>query len=172
MLAHELAHLDRRDGLWLLLARVIETVFVIQPLNRLARRRMVEAAEFAADRWAVNVTGKPVTLATCLARVAEWSLEDLRFAPAMAPRRSSTLVRRVRELTGRAPVREESRVTLTLCACALVAVGSLMPRVAIGGAGNVMRADTQRTIIVRRGLPGTRLMTKTFDREIVIQERK
>src|SRR6185503_10874256 len=55
MLAHELAHVKRRDGAWLLAARVIEVAFLFQPLNRLARRRMVEAAEFAADEWAVSV---------------------------------------------------------------------------------------------------------------------
>ena len=39
MLAHELAHLARRDPLWLAFASVVERVFWIQPLNRIARRR-------------------------------------------------------------------------------------------------------------------------------------
>ena len=39
MLAHEIAHLVRRDPQWLVLARAIEMVFFFQPLNRLARRR-------------------------------------------------------------------------------------------------------------------------------------
>src|SRR5213079_3418652 len=38
MLAHELAHLARRDSLWLGGASLIERFFFFQPLNRLARR--------------------------------------------------------------------------------------------------------------------------------------
>jgi beta-lactamase regulating signal transducer with metallopeptidase domain len=38
MLAHELAHLARRDALWLAGASLIERLFFFQPLNRLAPR--------------------------------------------------------------------------------------------------------------------------------------
>src|SRR6266480_7654129 len=40
MLAHELAHLARRDSLWLAGASLIERFFFFQPLNRLARREL------------------------------------------------------------------------------------------------------------------------------------
>jgi beta-lactamase regulating signal transducer with metallopeptidase domain len=100
MLAHELAHLERRDATWLAVARFVEVVFLFQPLNRVARRHMVDSAELAADAWAVGITARPLTLAKCLARVAEWtSAERLSLAPAMVERRSSSLVQRVRMLT-------------------------------------------------------------------------
>jgi beta-lactamase regulating signal transducer with metallopeptidase domain len=126
ILAHELAHLERNDAIWLIIARVIEALFFFQPLNRLARRRMIDAAEFAADEWAVAVTSRPVTLARCLARVAEWaSSESLAMAPAMAERRSSTLVRRVRRLTtvseSAAPAIAPLPVVVAMAALALVA---------------------------------------------------
>ena len=74
ILAHELAHLVRRDPTWLTIARLIEAVFFFQPLNVLARRRMQEAAEFASDAWASTRVARPLDLAHCLARVAEWTI--------------------------------------------------------------------------------------------------
>jgi beta-lactamase regulating signal transducer with metallopeptidase domain len=65
MLAHEVAHLVRRDPQWLVLARAVEMVFFFQPLNRLARRRIQEVAEYLCDDWAVARTRRPVMLAKC-----------------------------------------------------------------------------------------------------------
>ena len=70
MLAHEVAHLVRRDPQWLVLARAIEVVLFFQPLNRLARRRLQEVAEYLCDDWAIARTRRPVVLAKCLAVVA------------------------------------------------------------------------------------------------------
>ena len=72
VLAHEIAHLARRDPLWLAFSVVLERVFFFQPLNRLARVRMQDAAEFLCDEWAARESGSGITLATSLARVAEW----------------------------------------------------------------------------------------------------
>jgi Zn-dependent protease with chaperone function len=101
MLAHELAHLVRRDPLRLLLARILEGVFFFQPLNRLARRRLFEEVEFRCDALAVRWTGHGLSLASCLAQVAEW----LRARPAFAgptttamAKSSSALVRRIERL--------------------------------------------------------------------------
>jgi beta-lactamase regulating signal transducer with metallopeptidase domain len=74
MLAHELAHVVRRDPTWLVLARLVESVLFFQPLNRLARRRLQEGAEYLCDDWAVSRTGHGLTLARCLTEVAEWTL--------------------------------------------------------------------------------------------------
>src|SRR2546429_8130729 len=72
MLAHELAHLARRDSLWLAGASLIERCLFFQPLNRLARRELETTAEYLSDEWATRKTGSPVALAKCLATVAEW----------------------------------------------------------------------------------------------------
>lgn len=71
-LAHELAHIARRDPGWHLLAGLVEAVFFFQPLNRLARLRLREAAEHLSDDWAVHQTGSALGLARCLAEVASW----------------------------------------------------------------------------------------------------
>ncbi len=90
LLAHELAHVVRRDPLWLALCRLCEGVFFFQPLNRVARREIEDCAEFLSDAWAVRQTGLRVSLASCLTRIAEWIVGDRRAlpAPAMAQGRS------------------------------------------------------------------------------------
>ncbi len=105
MLAHELAHLERRDPAWLTAIGLIERVAFFQPLNRIARKRFQECAEYLCDEWAVRQTGEDGghSLASCLAKVAEW----LETAPAipvagMAEERSH-LVGRVRRLLEGAP---------------------------------------------------------------------
>lgn len=99
VLAHELAHLERRDPLWLLFAAFCEAVFFFQPLNRVARRGIQESAEYLCDDWAVARTGSGLELAQSLARVAAWGrpIDDAPFLPAMA-RKGGPLVRRVGRL--------------------------------------------------------------------------
>ncbi len=74
VLAHELAHLTRRDPAWLLLCQVLECLFFFQPLNRLARRRLQESAEFACDAAAARNADDSINLARCLTEVAGWTI--------------------------------------------------------------------------------------------------
>jgi HEAT repeat protein/beta-lactamase regulating signal transducer with metallopeptidase domain len=102
MLAHELAHLGRRDPLWLDLASIVERVFFFQPLNRLARREMETAAEYLCDEWAMRKTGSGLHLARCLAKVAEWIQASPLGVPVagMAEQRSLLVSRIARLLDG------------------------------------------------------------------------
>ena len=54
---------------------MIERLFFFQPLNRFARRALVDNAELLCDEKAVQWTGSRLGLASCLATVAEWHLE-------------------------------------------------------------------------------------------------
>jgi hypothetical protein len=110
ILAHESAHLLRRDPAWLMLYRIVEALLFAQPLNRVARRRLQEIAEFRCDDWAVERTGRPITLAKCLTEVAGWrvSAATLRVAPTMAGGRSR-LSHRVKRLMARDYPRPEHR---------------------------------------------------------------
>lgn len=103
MLAHELAHLARRDPAWLAAACMIERIFFIQPLNRVARSGMQEAAELLCDDWAVHRTGSGFSLATCLVKVAEWVDTTPRPVPmaGMAEHRSQLVTRIHRLIEGR-----------------------------------------------------------------------
>jgi len=71
-LAHELAHLDRRDPLWQLAVSLIDSVFFFQPLNRIGRVKLRTAAENLSDDWAVRQTGTPLSLARCLTQIGSW----------------------------------------------------------------------------------------------------
>jgi Zn-dependent protease with chaperone function len=150
MLAHELAHLVRRDSTWLTAARVIEAIFFFQPLNVIARRRMQESAEFASDAWASTRTARPLDLAHCLARVAEWTIASPRLpVPAMAERRGPVLVRRVERLTRGQVIPEQapSRGTRLAAVVALAGLVLLAPKVAVG-------ADGPQNVFFNARLPG------------------
>ncbi len=102
ILAHEAAHLLRRDPLWLNLLTAVASVFAFQPLNALALRRYSEGAELLCDQWAVRATGRPAELARSIVRVAGW----LAAMPSRAPlparvEGGSPFVRRVQRLTAR-----------------------------------------------------------------------
>src|SRR5439155_4455471 len=111
MLAHELAHLARRDSLWLAGASLIERCFFFQPLNRLARRELETTAEYLSDEWATRKTGSPVALAKCLAKVAEWIQASPLGVPVagLAERRSLLVSRIARLLDARLPSSPASR---------------------------------------------------------------
>jgi beta-lactamase regulating signal transducer with metallopeptidase domain/F0F1-type ATP synthase membrane subunit b/b' len=133
MLAHELAHLVRRDPFWLAFSRLLSSIFFFQPLNRVAGRRLRELSERLCDEWAVERTGRPLSLARCLAEVAGWSVAPLRElpVPSMADRPSS-LARRIRHLLddARSPERRVKPLWLGVAMLAvLVAVAAAAPGV-------------------------------------------
>jgi Zn-dependent protease with chaperone function len=114
LLAHELAHLARRDPLWLPLTSLVVSVLFFQPLNWLAHRRLRELSELLCDEWAVAHTGRPLSLAGCLAEVAGWSTgaQARRGAACKAARlpvpgmagRPSQLAHRIRRLLDGPPI--------------------------------------------------------------------
>ncbi len=99
MLAHEIAHIVRRDPVWIQIYAFFEIALFFQPLNRIARREWQETAEFLCDDWAVRATGESLNLAKCLAEVASWLKNQPLAVPVagMAELRSP-LIRRVQRL--------------------------------------------------------------------------
>ena len=137
MLAHELAHARRRDPLLLALCRTIEVFFPVQPLSRLARRRLLEEIEILCDDHAARWTGDPASLASCLAEVATWIVADAPEARAIAMAgRRSRLEQRVNELIyrRRAGVRRERRWILAAALFALSSTTLPLPAIAMGSA--------------------------------------
>lgn len=57
VLAHELAHLCRRDTCWRLAASTCSSIHFYNPLLKWLSERMVLAQELAADKLAINMTG-------------------------------------------------------------------------------------------------------------------
>lgn len=137
-LAHELAHLARRDPAWHFAVGIVEAVFFFQPLNRVARLRLRESAEFLCDEWAARQTGSPLGLARCLAEVASWVAPGRPPIPAgtMAMAEGgSPLVQRVQRLTAwHGGAREGSgMLRMTGAAVLVLAVAFAAPTVASSG---------------------------------------
>ncbi|MDZ4863405.1 MAG: M56 family metallopeptidase [Gemmatimonadota bacterium] len=147
MLAHELAHLVRRDPAWLALACLMERALFIQPLNRLARTRLQDAAEYLCDDWAVRRTGSGVPLATCLVKVAEWVQGPSHLVPlaGMAERRSQLVTRIHRLIEGRPMPHAPRTLWLSAGAIALIGVTAMAaPAVTTHDRGiSAAPADTQ-----------------------------
>ena len=130
MLAHELAHARRRDPLWISVARVIEGIFFFQPLNRLARIKLQDEAEFLADRWALERGVEALSLASCLTEVAGWIVSRRALpVPSMAAR-GARLTRRVERLLEerRAPLPARTAPwSIAFLACALGSAAAAVP---------------------------------------------
>jgi beta-lactamase regulating signal transducer with metallopeptidase domain/HEAT repeat protein len=134
-LAHELAHLARRDPAWHFGVSILESIFFFQPLNRMGRARLRESAEFLCDAWAARQTGSPLGLARCLAEVASWMAPGRHPIPAgtMAMAEGgSPLVQRVQRLTAWRGEPREGSPALRIAAAALLigAVAVVAPAVA------------------------------------------
>ncbi|MCA9705782.1 MAG: hypothetical protein KDK70_08035 [Myxococcales bacterium] len=106
LLAHELAHVLRRDPAWRVIALLVERVLFFQPLNRLASARLAQTAEYLCDDWAARHTQQPLALARCLTEIATWVARPGPVAATMAGPRS-ILGRRVHRLLQ--PVGERAR---------------------------------------------------------------
>lgn len=138
ILAHEVAHLVRRDPLWLAALRLAEALFFFQPLHRVASRRLLELSEYHCDDWAARVTGRGKELARCLAEVAAWLVDRPPAMPVPAMGRSrSSLARRIERLladrAGAAAERRVPRWALPLAALAMAATVAFAPGLTLAG---------------------------------------
>ncbi|MGH7550619.1 MAG: M56 family metallopeptidase [Gemmatimonadota bacterium] len=128
LLAHELAHLERRDPLWIEIAATLESLLFFQPLHRIGRRELRSAAEEECDAWAARLTGERHALARCLVEVAGW-MRSVRMAEAAGMAEPGKgLERRVERLIGPNP----SSARGSWRAGALSALG-LVAAIACGG---------------------------------------
>lgn len=95
VLAHELAHLERRDGLWVPCTTFLRACLWFHPLTRWVSSRVAETAELACDDRAVSLMRDPGSLARALAQVAAAATpkRSSSMVAAMANRRSTLLVR-------------------------------------------------------------------------------
>lgn len=86
LIAHELAHMVRKDPIMMIVTQTLCRIFFFQPLFGLARRRLEDNAELAADEWAAThlSTAKAVATAlyTCAQKITE--KRQLQWGLAMA----------------------------------------------------------------------------------------
>ena len=130
LLAHELAHLARRDPAWLALGTLVARLLPFQPLNRVALRRLRDATEHAADDWAVRRTGDRLALARALGALAALLVR----APVGTSAAGGTLVVRVERLL-RAPARAAAipRAARLALGAATLGIATLAPGLGVSG---------------------------------------
>jgi Zn-dependent protease with chaperone function len=108
LLAHEAAHVVRRDTAWLAIAAAVRALGWWQPLNLVAAARLQLAMELCCDERAAAEPHERAALARCLITVAEWSVEECPGFAAMASR-GSALRRRLETLLDDAPRRHRRK---------------------------------------------------------------
>jgi beta-lactamase regulating signal transducer with metallopeptidase domain len=154
VLAHELAHIERRDGLWLNGALFLQALLWFQPLHRKVRAELQESAELAADDRAVELTGDALGLARTLTDVASWASGAPLISSVAMARPGSAIVERVARLVESGDARHGARFgsrTPWFALAALTAIGACSPSVGApqaerpGAASGSRNADAAHT---------------------------
>jgi Zn-dependent protease with chaperone function len=149
LLAHEAAHVVRRDAAWLVIAAAVRTLGWWQPLNLFAAARLRLAMELCCDERAVVGPRQRVALARCLVTVAEWNVPDHGPALAAMVSRRSALRRRLDALLDDAPRHDRrARPWLWVAAVAVPAV-CLAPVVTVGSLSRVPAAAARLAPLAR-----------------------
>ena len=118
VLAHELAHVSRRDYLANLIQMAAETMLFHHPAAHWISRRIRTEREYCCDDVAVSVGADPADYARALAALDD-ARDDCRMAVAAA---SGTLLDRIQRIVGQPrPVLTPMRGVAALAAASLVA---------------------------------------------------
>ncbi len=84
MLAHEIAHVVRKDYYWNCFLLGLDTLLFFQPLHRLAIKEIQTTNELLCDEWAAKIIGNNLALAQCLLTVATWMKTPAKNYPLVA----------------------------------------------------------------------------------------
>ncbi len=134
LLAHELAHIRRRDYAVNLLQTAAETLLFFHPAVWWVSSRIREERELCCDDVAVEVCGEPTAYAAALAELASWRSREIALSVGAA---GGPLLARVRRLVG-APEENESRSVTGLALLAIWADADRRRRRPIHLAGFVL----------------------------------
>ena len=137
LLAHELGHMVRRDPLMLMALQILSRIFFFQPMFIIARKRLTDIAELAADEWAVRQAADSRSVAnalfTCATKIHE--TRQIQWGLAMAGNKS-ILKQRVERLIGAQSVPFKTAGTFAKTALGVGVIGlSLgLPSIEFAGA--------------------------------------
>ncbi|MFT4111927.1 M56 family metallopeptidase [Silvibacterium sp.] len=142
-LAHECAHLRRRDYLANLVLQVLALPASYHPLSALTRARVMESREMVCDQLAAEMTG-PKAYARSLLRLAAVLLEGM---PLPVPHAiglfdANVLERRLMKLTAKQGEMRGARRLAVMLACATVGVGVCGSALAMGMHVNAVSAQS------------------------------
>ena len=119
LLAHELAHIRRRDYAVNLVQTAAETLLFFHPAVWWVSSRIREEREHCCDDVAVEVCGEPTAYAAALAELASWRSREIALSVGAA---GGPLLARVRRLVG-AP---EEDVPRSASGLAVLAIGLML----------------------------------------------
>src|SRR5215510_1726014 len=140
LLAHEAAHVVRRDAVWLMIAAAVRALGWWQPLNLVAAARLRLTMELCCDERAAAEPHERAALARCLVKVAEWNVRDDGAVLATMASRGSALRRRLESLLDDAPPRRRAVGPWLAVTTVAVPVVCLAPVVTIAGLSRVPSA--------------------------------
>ncbi|MBV1900159.1 MAG: M56 family metallopeptidase, partial [Kordiimonadaceae bacterium] len=132
LLAHELGHMVRRDPVMLMVLRALSRIFFFQPLFIIARRRLTDVAELAADEWAAKQATNSRAVANalyfCATKIQE--TRQIEWGLAMAGNKS-ILKRRVERLVDaqHTPFKAASAFSKTAIAVGVLALSLGLPSI-------------------------------------------
>lgn len=127
MLAHELAHIKRRDDVWLWVCQLHQVLFFFQPLNHWLIQELREVTEKICDAEAIQMTQNQQALAQCLVEVAGWLTQTPSWVAAMAARKHQ-LKQRIHHILNNKPMkntRKRSQKPVFIVAGAMVIASGL-----------------------------------------------
>lgn len=145
VLAHELAHVKRRDNLVATTLGVLRDLVFFVPGGGWAIAQLHRERERAADQVAVRATGRPGALASGLLRNLETGPAPSSVHPCAALAPSATLVERVRDLVDDRPPVSRLRHGTELAAVSSVTVVAVTLAVVLPAA--VAGADRERDAV-------------------------
>lgn len=171
VVAHELAHVRRRDNLVALGLSLVRDVMFFVPGGRWALRQLLVEREMAADHLAVRTTNRPGALAGGLLKVLEGAGGGHACA-ALLPQ--GTLVQRVNQLVDERPAPTRTRAAGELfvigtAATLVVVTATVMPRLVAGtdpegGLGVMVSAPQPDTFTSTTAVPADPAVFDTYRR--------
>jgi len=129
MLAHELAHLKRRDDVWLKFYQALQVLLFFQPLNCWVLRQIHEITEQICDAKAAQITQNNQAMAKCLVEVASWLTSQPRWVVSMASRQKP-LTTRIIQLLNNQTMKDSTKSRL-LAPLPIVGMVALVGLIAI-----------------------------------------
>lgn len=119
VLAHELAHIARRDWVFHLLQAFVESLFYYHPAIWWISGIIHRERENACDDAALALTGNPIAFAKALVQMQELASPAPALSMALGGKRHS-LLERVRRILNQAPVKQKHQVMEKITASAIL----------------------------------------------------
>lgn len=118
ILAHELAHIKRKDYLFNILQNVVETIFFFHPAVWILSARIRTERENCCDDVAIEVCQNKIVLANALAEVASYQSQPM-FSMAFGGQKTSLLcrIKRIVGITEKQTLSTGNWLSLTLFLC-------------------------------------------------------